>query len=153
MDREANGVSAVSCLKSLGRVTVAATAFVLAIMPGAQAAESQADRTVLPMPNTARPDLVVYDAKDPDAVFPAILEKRAVLRFGIVLSNSTVLGQNVDVLEIHADRDSSKAGNVRRKGYTVHSPALPLFRASSGQGIHGLLAACRASAAMTSILS
>ena len=62
MDREANDVSAVSCLKSLGRVTVAATAFVLAIMSGAQAAESQADRTVLPMPNTARPDLVVYDA-------------------------------------------------------------------------------------------
>ena len=76
MDREANGVSAVYCLKSLGRVTVAATAFVLAIMPGAQAAQSQADRTVLPMPNTARPDLVVYDAKDPDAVFPAIPQVR-----------------------------------------------------------------------------
>ena len=76
MDHEANGVSAVYCLKSFGRVIVAATAFVLAIMPGAQAAESQADRTVLPMPNTARPDLVVYDAKDPDAVFPAIPQVR-----------------------------------------------------------------------------
>lgn len=35
------------------------------------AAFSKPDRTVLPMPNTARPKLVVYDAKDPDAVFPA----------------------------------------------------------------------------------
>ena len=41
-----------------------------------RAAESEADRTVLPMPNTARPDLVVYDAKDPDAVFPAIPQVR-----------------------------------------------------------------------------
>ena len=37
---------------------------------------SKPDRTVLPMPNTARPELVVYDAKDPDAVFPAIPQVR-----------------------------------------------------------------------------
>jgi arylsulfatase len=40
------------------------------------AAFSKPDRTVLPMPNTARPKLVVYDAKDPDAVFPAIPQVR-----------------------------------------------------------------------------
>ena len=73
MEYRATGLSVVFCLTSLGRVTVAATAIVLAAMSGVlPAAESEADRTVLPMPNTARPDLVVYDAKDPDAVFPAI---------------------------------------------------------------------------------
>ena len=76
MDREANGVSAVFCLASFGPTTVAAMAFVLATMSGVLAAGSEADRTVLPMPNTARPDLVVYDAKDPDAVFPAIPQVR-----------------------------------------------------------------------------
>ena len=34
------------------------------------------DRSVLPMPNTVHPDLVVYDAKSPDAVFPAIPQVR-----------------------------------------------------------------------------
>ena len=77
MERRATGVSVVFCLTSFGRVTVAATAIVLATMSGVlRAAESEADRTVLPMPNTARPDLVVYDAKDPDAVFPAIPQVR-----------------------------------------------------------------------------
>ncbi|MDA8042811.1 MAG: hypothetical protein MPJ22_10390 [Pirellulales bacterium] len=77
MEYRATGLSVVFCLTSFGRVTVAATAIVLAAMSGVlPAAESEADRTVLPMPNTARPDLVVYDAKDPDAVFPAIPQVR-----------------------------------------------------------------------------
>lgn len=33
-------------------------------------------RTVLPMPNTTRPSLVTYDAKDPDTVFPPIEQLR-----------------------------------------------------------------------------
>jgi arylsulfatase A-like enzyme len=39
-------------------------------------ATTDRDRTVLPMPNTVRPDLVVYDAKSPDARFPAIPQVR-----------------------------------------------------------------------------
>lgn len=39
-------------------------------------ATTDPDRTVLPMPNTVRPDLVVYDAKSPDARFPVIPQVR-----------------------------------------------------------------------------
>ena len=78
MERKTTGLSAEFFIAPSGRVIVAAMAFVLATMSGVLAAESEADRTVLPMPNTARPDLVVYDAKDPDAVFPAIPQVRRV---------------------------------------------------------------------------
>ena len=45
MERRATGVSVVFCLTSFGRVTVAATAIVLATMSGVlRAAESEADR-------------------------------------------------------------------------------------------------------------
>ena len=76
MNRETTGFSAVWCLPSFGRLVLAAAAITFSIPSGVRATESQADRTVLPMPNTARPELVVYDAKEPDAVFPAIPQVR-----------------------------------------------------------------------------
>ena len=47
------------------------------VVAGVTAAETDGpDRSVLPLPNTVRPDLVVYDAKSPDATFPPIPQVR-----------------------------------------------------------------------------
>jgi arylsulfatase len=53
-----------------------------ALLPTAAVAEPRPDavayqnRTSLPMPNTIRPGLIVYDAKDPDSKFPPIPQLR-----------------------------------------------------------------------------
>lgn len=63
-------VKATSC--TIGALLIAVGGLLGMVARGADAA----DRSVLPLPNTVRPDLVVYDAKSPDATFPPIPQVR-----------------------------------------------------------------------------